>query len=201
MRDQEQALETLPRSNTPLLLKQAAIHLGVWILAFCLFAASDSWAQITAWPLAILLNVLTGIIAGFVTVNLVHEWFHYLGARASSASYTVSPKPSMFVFDWKFEDNSLRQFYIMSIAGTVGGILSLILVFNAVEANSAGRAAVTAGAVASFALGSLIEWPVLARTLRSHDPLAELSKLTPGVLGRAGAGSAIAGLLAWVILV
>lgn len=200
MREQEQALETIPQSNAILLLRQAATHLGVWVLAFCLFAASDSWAQLTGWRLATVLNVLTGAVAGFVTVNLVHEWFHYLGARATSASYTVNPKPGMFVFDWKFAENSMRQFYIMSIAGTLGGVVALLLVFNAVAADSAGRAAVSAGAVTSFVLGSLVEWPVLARTRRSGDPVAELSRLTPKALGLFSAGSAVAGIITWAIL-
>lgn len=200
MSEQEQAFEAMAQSNTFLLLKQAGIHLGVWVLAVCLFAASDSWAQLTGWQLASVLNVLTGVIAGFVTVNLLHEWFHYLGARATSASYSLNPKPSMFIYDWKFEENSLKQFYIMSIAGTVGGIVAVLLIFNAVEANSAGRAALVGGAVASFALGSIIEWPVLARTRHSKDPLAELAKLTPSRLGRAAAGSAIAGLATWALL-
>lgn len=201
MSEQEQAFEAMAQSNSFLLLKQAGVHLGVWVVAFCLFAASDSWSQLTGWHLASALNVLTGVIAGFVTVNLLHEWFHYFGARATSASYSINARPSMFIYDWKFEENSLGQFYVMSIAGTVGGMLAVLLVFSAVEPDSAGRAAVCGGAVASFALGSLIEWPVLARTRRSHNPLAELSRLTPRALGTAGAGSAVAGLVAWAILV
>ena len=200
MSEQEQAFEAMAQSNTFLLLKQAGIHLGVWVLAFCLFAASDSWAQLTGWQIASVLNVLTGFIAGFVTVNLLHEWFHYFGARAVSGSYSVNTKPSMFIYDWKFEDNNLRQFYVMSLAGTVGGVIAVLLVFNAVDANSAGRAALVGGAVASFAFGSIIEWPVLARTRHSKDPLAELSKLNPPRLGRAAAGSAIAGLATWALL-
>lgn len=200
MEHQEDAIAAVPPPSGLLLFRQAGLHLAVWIVAFCLFAASDSWAQLTGWRLAALLNVLTGVIAGFVTVNLIHEWSHYLGARAVSASYTVNPRPGMFVFDWRFEDNTLRQFYIMSAAGSLGGLLALLLVFSAVDADSAGRAALGAGAVASFAFGSLVEWPVLLRTRRSRDPLAELSRLNPRALGRAGAGSAIAGLLTWIML-
>ncbi len=200
MSEQEQALQAATNSPTFALLKQAGIHLGVWLLAFSLFAATDSWEQLTGWQLATLLNVLTGFIAGFVTVNLLHEWFHYFGAKACTAQYSLSRKASLFVFDWDFENNSLDQFFIMSIAGTVGGILGLLLIYAGIEANSAGRAALVAGAVTSFAFGSILEWPVLARTRRSRDPQAELMKLTPPVLGRAGAGSLIAGLTTWAIL-
>ena len=200
MSEQEQALRAMAQSNAFLLLKQAAVHLGVWVLAFCLFAASDSWSQLTGWTLAGVLNVLTGFLAGFATVNLVHEWFHYFGARAGASSYSLNARPGLFIYDWNFDENSLRQFYLMSIAGTVGGFIAVLLVYMSVEADSAGRAALIGGAVASFALGALVEWPVLARTRRSRDPLAELSKLTPRVLGLAAAGSAIAGLLTWAVL-
>ena len=200
MENPEQAFEAMAQSPTFLLAKQAGVHLGIWLLAFSLFAATDSWAQLTGWQLATGLNVLTGFVAGFATVNLAHEWFHFFGARAASGSYTVNPKPGMFVFDWQFENNSLGQFYLMSIAGTVGGVLATLALYNAVDTDSAGRAALIAGAVASFALGSIIEWPVLARTRHSGDPLGELSRLTPPVLGRAAAASAIVGLGAWALL-
>ena len=89
----------------------------------------------------------------------------------------------------------------MSVAGTVGGVLALWAVFSAVDTDTAGRAALVAGAAASFAFGSIIEWPVLMRTRRSKNPMAELAKINPKVLGRASAGSAIAGLLCWWALI
>jgi hypothetical protein len=200
MEQPQEAFEHMAKAPTFLLLKQAGMHFALWLVAFSLFAATDSWATITGWSLASLLNVFTGIAAGFITVNLVHEWFHYFGARFVSGTYTISDKPSLFVFDWNFEKNDLQQFYTMSIAGTVGGIVALLAVINAIDTNSAGRAALVAGAAASFAFGSIIEWPVLARTRRSKNPMGELSKISPGVLGRASAGSAIVGLLSWVAL-
>lgn len=183
-----------------MLTRQAGIHLAAWLVAFSLFAAADSWSQLTGWSLASLLNVLTGIAAGFLTVNLVHEWFHYFGARLAGGEYTIASTPSLFVFEWQFDKNTLSQFYLMSIAGSVGGIAATYALFSAVDADSAGRIALLSGAMASFAFGSIVEWPVLLRTRRSHDPLAELSRLTPAALAKAASGSALAGLLCWLLL-
>ncbi len=200
MEQPQEAFEKLTKTPAAILTKQAALHLALWTLSLCLFAAADSWNHLTGWSLASLLSVITGIAAGFLTVNLVHEWFHYLGAKLTSGTYTLTNKPSLFVFDWNFEKNTLDQFFRMSVAGTIGGALALWVVFNAVDANNAGRAAMVAGAAASFAFGSIIEWPVLMRTRASRNPMQELSKINPGVLGRASAGSAITGLLCWLAL-
>ena len=141
--------------------------------------------------------MLTGIVAGFVTVNMVHEWSHYLGALSTGARYSVAQRASLFIFDWDFEANSLAKFYVMSVAGTVGGAFAVLVLFSAVTPDNPGRAALLAGAVGTFALGSLIEWPVLVRTLRSGDPMSELAKLSPPVLGSALAGSAATAVLCW----
>lgn len=180
------------------LAKQGALHFALWLLAFSLFAATDSWATLTGWALATVLNILTGIVAGFISVNLAHEWSHYLGARLVGADYSINPKPSIFVFDWNFETNGNGRFYTMSIAGNLGGALAVLALFLGIDPDNAGRAALLAGAVASFALGALIEWPVLLRTLRSGNPFAELAKLSPPVLGGAVTGSVAVGVICWL---
>lgn len=200
MTSPEEQFAELSQTRGFMLTRQAVIHLAAWLVAFSLFAATDSWSQLTGWSLASLLNVLTGIAAGFLTVNLVHEWFHYAGARLAGAEYGITSSFSLFVFDWQFDKNTLYQFYLMSIAGSIGGMVAVCALFSAVDANSAGRVALLSGGVASFAFGSIVEWPVLLRTRRSRDPLAELSKLTPAALAKAAAGSALAGLLCWMLL-
>jgi len=194
----EQQIAAMGRSPGVALAKQAAVHFAAWLLAWSMFAAADSWSELTGWVLADVLAVLTGIAAGFVTVNLAHEWSHYLGARACGAVFTVVEKPALFVFDWDFEANSLSRFYTMSIAGNLGGALAALLLFAAVVPDNVGRAAVLAGGLASFVLGAVIEWPVLLRTRSSGDPMAELSRLNPRALGSALAMSAAAGLLCWM---
>ncbi len=180
--------------------KQAAIHMGIWLLSFSMFAATDSWAELTGLPLATFINVLTGSVAGFVTVNLAHEWFHYLGAKLASGHYTIASRPGLFVFDWQFDNNSLNQFYAMSIGGSIGGALAVIGLLAVISTDNAGRIALVAGGVAGFVLAAFIEWPVLMRTRKSGEPWLELSKLSPAKLGRAVLVSALAGLICWFTL-
>ena len=197
MSEMDERIAEMSSSPGIALARQGAVHFAVWLLAFSLFAATDSWTAITGWGLASALNVLTGVAAGFATVNLVHEWSHYLGARVTGASYTIADKPGLFIFDWDYQANNLTRFYTMSVAGSLGGAVAVWALFAAVVPDNAGRAAVLAGAVAAFVLGGIIEWPVLLRTRRSGDPMAELSKLSPPVLGSALAGSAATGVLCW----
>ncbi len=75
--------------------KLAAVHLAAWLLSLSVFAATNSWAAVTTWPLASFLNIVTAIIAGLVTVTLVHEWFHYLGAKLVSGQYTIASRLSI----------------------------------------------------------------------------------------------------------
>lgn len=177
------------------LLRHAALHFGIVLGLLCLFAATDSWSALTGWKLAVVLSVITGFGSGLATTTVLHEWFHLLGARMSGGVYEIPPSPSFFVYDWKFEQNSTNQFFTMSVAGSVGGLLAVWLLATSVVPDNPGRIAVVAGAVMSFALGSIIEWPVLRRTLSSGQPLEELSKIDQGVLTRAVIGGVLAAAL------
>jgi hypothetical protein len=189
-------------SLTPgmLLAKQAMVHLLVWLLAFSQFAAADSWFALTGWAVADFLAVITAVAAGFVTTTLAHEWSHYLGARLCGASYRIHDKVGLFVFDWDFSANTVRQFNIMSVAGSVGGALGVALLLSWVQPDTAGRAALVAGGIASFAFAAVIEWPVLARTRRSGDPLAELSRTDQRVLLRSLLVAVVAGMASWWLI-
>ena len=189
---------TIADSKRLMLVKQALVHFGAALLLFCMFAASDSWSVLTGWKLALVLSVVTGFAAGFATTTVLHEWFHLLGAWLSGGRYDIPGTISFFVYDWKFEHNTVKQFYIMSIAGSIGGLLSVLLLVISVALDSPGRVALVAGAMASFTLGSIIEWPVLRRTASSGQPLDELSKIDQVVLTRALWGSAVvAALVFW----
>ena len=193
----EESAETKPdRRSTQLnLLKHALLHFGIVLGLLCLFAAADSWSALTGWKLATLLSVIMGFASGLAMTTVLHEWFHLLGARLSGGVYKIPPSPSFFIYDWKFEQNSTGQFFTMSVAGTIGGLLSVWLLAVSVVPDNPGRMAVVAGAVMSFALGSIIEWPVLRRTRSSGQPLEELAKVDQGVLTRALLWSAVAAAL------
>ena len=182
-------------SDTLQLLKHALVHFGTALVLLCLFAASDSWSALTGWKLASLLSVVTGFAAGFAVTTVLHEWFHLLGARLSGGAYTIPQGVSFFVYDWKFDCNTVRQFYTMSLAGSIGGLMSVCLLAAAIAPDNAGRLSVVAGAVMSFTFGAIIEWPVLKRTLASGQPMEELSKIDQTVLTRAFTGGAVAALI------
>ncbi len=175
------------------LARLAGVHALVWLVAVSLFAATESWALLSDLGFAWFLAVVSGALAGLVTTNLIHEWFHMLGARVSGGEYDIPDKLGLFVYDWKFQRNSTGQFFTMSIAGSVGGLVSLILVWNVLPPETLGRAAVFGGTLAGFVFGAVIEWPVLRRVRFGGEPLAELSKIDGQVLGTAFVAASLAG--------
>jgi hypothetical protein len=183
------------------LARLASTHALVFVVALSLFAAADSWSTVTGLGIATVLCVVTGALAGITMTTLVHEWFHYLGARYSGAAYDIPHKQGLFLYNWDFTHNSVRQFLIMSVAGSVGGILALSILWTSVPADSWGRAALQGGAIASVVFAAYIEWPVIRRVRISRDPLAQLSKIDQRVLSRSFAVSSTAGVLMALVLV
>jgi len=184
----------LPDSRGLRLAKLASVHALVLLLALSGFAAADSWSVITGFGVATVLSILTGALAGVATANLVHEWFHYAGARYAGAAFDIPARPGLFVYDWDFNANSSRQFLTMSIAGSIGGVLAIILLWHAVPADNWGRAALRSGVIASVIFAALVEWPVIRRVRDGGDPLAELAKI-PGGLKRNFTITTVAGVL------
>ena len=183
------------------LARLASTHALVFVVALSLFAAADSWSTVTGLGIATVLCVVTGALAGITMTTLVHEWFHYLGARYSGAAYDIPHKQGLFLYNWDFTHNSVRQFLIMSVAGSVGGILALSILWTSVPADSWGRAALQGGAIASVVFAAYIEWPVIRRVRISRDPLAQMSKIDQRVLSRSFAVSSTAGVLMALVLV
>ena len=182
------------------LAKLAMVHILVVLLSLSAFAAADSWLTVSGLGIAALLGVVTGALAGIAVTNLVHEWFHFLGAVVAGGRYTVPDKFGLFVYDWDFEHNNIRQFNVMSVAGNLGGVLAILYLWNAVPAENLGRAALQGGAIASFVFGAFIEWPVLYRTRSSGRPFDELAKINGKVLGRSFVAALVAGLVVLVSL-
>ena len=183
------------------LARLASTHALVFVVALSLFAAADSWSTVTGLGIATVLCVVTGALAGITITTLVHEWFHYLGARYSGAAYDIPDKQGLFLYNWDFTHNSVRQFLMMSVAGSVGGILALSILWTSVPADSWGRAALQGGAIASVVFAAYIEWPVIRRVRISRDPLAQMSKIDQRVLSRSFAVSSTAGVLMALVLV
>jgi hypothetical protein len=187
-------------SDTEKLFKHAGIHFLVAITALSMWAAADTWYLVTELALANFLSVATAVVAGAAISTVIHEWFHYAGANVSGSTYTIPEKTGFFVYDFDYKESSEAQFRTMSYAGQLGSAVSVIGLLMLVPVDNAGRAMLISAALGSAVFGASIEWPVLMRTRESHDPLAELKKITPEVFKRSlsiGVGS---GLLLWLLI-
>ncbi len=116
-----------------------------------------------------------------------------------AAQFDIPSRQGLFLYDWDFGNNSVRQFLVMSVAGTIGGLFAVVLLWTSVPADSWGRAALRGGAIASVVFAAYIEWPVIRRTRRGGDPLAELSKIDQRVLSRSFVVASIAGIVMTLI--
>jgi len=183
------------------LAKLARTHALVFLAALSAFAAADSWSTISGLGIAGLLSVITGALAGVTTATLIHEWFHYLGARQSGARFDIPSRQGLFLYDWDFGSNSLRQFVVMSVAGTIGGFFAVFLLWTSVPADSWGRAALRGGAIAGVVFAACIEWPIIRRTRRGADPLAELMKIDQRLLSRSFVAASVAGIVMTLVFV
>lgn len=177
------------------LFRIAGVQWLVLLVSLCLFAAADSWTAVTGLAFASVLGVATGILAGVVMTSVVHETFHLLGAQVSGGAYKVPARLGIFMYDWQFEKNSVQQFFVMSWAGSVGGALTVLVLWTSVPPDTAGRASLHGAAVAAFVYAAIIEWPVLMRTRRTREPFAELSKINERVLLHALYGGVAAGVV------
>ncbi|MCR9105066.1 MAG: hypothetical protein NXI15_07240 [Gammaproteobacteria bacterium] len=188
------------RQNSFRLLRIVGAHLLAWLAVMGLFAAADSWRMLTDISLASLLAIAAGALAGVTTTTLIHEWGHFFGAQRSGGQFTIPRKVGVFVYDWDFKRNSVDQFMTMSKAGTIGGAVSLALIWLLLPPETLARAAVFAGGVAGFAFAARIEWPVLRAVRDGADPLQELSRINEYVLRQSVIVATLAGLAAlWVV--
>lgn len=191
----EADMESMLRTPGARLAKLMSVHLLVGLLVLSLFAAAVSWSTVSGLALASALSVVTGALAGITLSTLVHEWFHYAGARLSGASFQVPEKLGLFLYDWHYEKNDQRQFITMSAAGSVGGFLSLLFLWFAVPTDNWGGAALRAGVIASIVFAAMVEWPVVRQVRRGADPFTELATI-PGRLQRCFIVAGVAGILA-----
>jgi hypothetical protein len=198
--DASAAGKTAKQPRSLRLARLLAIQGLTFLVLLSLFAAADSWSVVTGLGLATLLCMLTGLLGGVGMTTLIHEWFHLLGARFTGGQYAIPSRLGLFLFDWDFEANSLRQFFTMSVAGSIGGALSLLFLYLTIPMDSWGRAALYGGAVAGFVFAAVIEWPVLRRCQAGADPITELSKIDQALLTRSFIKASVAALITTVFL-
>ena len=182
---------------------QAAVHGFALLAALALWGAADSWMLVTDLALATGFAIIASIAFGIVMVHVIHEWFHFLGAVISGASYTVKERAAPLFFDFDYTGNTDRQFLSMSIAGTVGNLLFIALVVLLVPIDSASRAMLLAVAIGMLFYVGAIEWPVVRYALQGRsamDALVAHFGQGAGVLNRALFYGVLTGLVSWWII-
>lgn len=177
-----------------------AIHGASLLIAWSLLAAADSWTVISGLGIAKLLAIITGALAGGLFVAAMHEWGHLLGARMSKADITISSKPGIVLYHWHFPYNSVPQFMTMSLCGTAGGLLGLLLLFTQMPPDTVGRTAVLAAAAGFSAFAATLELPIIWRTHSSREAGKEYAKITPAVLMASAAVGSVVGTLCFLAL-
>ena len=182
-----------------MIYKHFAAQFGVALLLFTLWAATDTWFLVTGFGIANALSIVVAAITGAILTTVVHEWSHFAGARLAGATYTVPKRFGLFVYDYDFDQNSMRQFNIMSVAGQLGSWATVIGLWSALPMDTPGRVMLVGGPVTSAIFAGMVELPVLRRAQRSGDPLAELSKIDFRVLRRSALGGISGGLLLWYL--
>jgi hypothetical protein len=182
------------------LYKHAALQIGLALLAFTMWTAADSWYLLTKLPLAEVLSVITAVIAGLTIGTVVHEWGHLAGAHWSSSSYAVAKKFGFFVYDFDFENNTMRQFNLMSLGGQLGSWLTIVALFLLIPMDNSGRVMLVGGAFGGAVFGGIIEWPVLRRAQESREPLQELKKIDRAIFKRSSQYAAISVLAFWLLM-
>lgn len=185
------------------LLTQAGWHLAAAVSAVMLWGAGDSWRIVSGLAAASFMAAVASVVFGIVMTLIVHEWCHFAGARASGAISPVKAKPALLMFDFDYTNNSVRQFLVMSVGGSVGNWLLVLLVAWLIPIDSASRALLLAVTAAMAVYVAILEWPIIAAVRRGVAPGTALAEGfgKPGVFRRANtAGVVTAALLWWLLL-
>lgn len=153
-------------------LKRVAMrHLGALLAAITLWGAADQWAISSSLSIAGGIAVLNAIFAGTVIAYLFHEWGHFAGARISGAVSPVLKEPkSFFMFNFKDDLNTTRQFLSMSAGGSVGNWLLVFLVLVLFPTDTWSQAALLATTIAIAVSVSVFEWPIINQVMYGKEP-------------------------------
>jgi len=170
--------------------------------ALSLWAAADTWYQVTGLPLAVVLGIGNGILVGLLLSALFHEWGHYAGAKFSGAVAPRVELPGLTLFRYRFdfESNNSQQFHRMTYGGHVGHWSALLLILVMVPMDTIGRIALAAGAFGFIAFATLIEYNVVKDTWAGADPETRLNGISSKDFQQATVVGGIAGLFFLALL-
>ena len=175
----------------------AAIFAGL-----SLWAAADTWYQVTGLWLAQVVAMGDAVLVGLLLAALFHEWGHYAGAKAAGAHAPriTTKKLSFFRYNFDFSVNDLRQFHWMTYGGHVGhwGILLLLLVMLPLD--SLGRITLVSAIFGFVIFASVIEYNVVKDTMAGADPKTRLQGITAKDFQQAQVIGGLAGIFALAAL-
>ncbi|MDG2276880.1 MAG: hypothetical protein P8L31_02905 [Pseudomonadales bacterium] len=161
---------------TSMLLRDIAVAFA----ALSLWAAADTWHQVTGLWFAQVLAIGDALLVGLLLAALFHEWGHYFGARAAGA--TVCRKApeglSLLRFDFDYASNDHRQFHWMTYGGHVLHWSILLLLLIALPLDSLSRIALAGSVFGFIVFATVIEYNIVKDTWTGTDPGERLSQIT-----------------------
>lgn len=132
--------------------------------------ALDRTMRAEGGALAVVVACAAGVL---VTVSgfYLHEWGHFLAARAAGASPVPAASPiAIFLFELSEDACTRRQWLAMSLGGYAASIVGLAVILAVVDASAlSGRVALgltSLGVLATFVL----EIPITYRVWRKPEP-------------------------------
>lgn len=172
--------------------------LAVAFAALSVWAAADTWYQVTDLWLAQAVAVGDAILVGLLLAALFHEWGHYSGARASGASVCrKAPQGlSLLRFDFDYARNDHRQFHWMTYGGHILHWSIFLFLLIALPLDSLGRIALVSSVFGFIVFASVIEYNIVKDTWAGADPGERLSQITSKDFQQATVAGGISGLFA-----
>ena len=169
--------------------------------ALSLFAAADSWHQLSGGLLSGTVALINGLLVGLGVAALVHEWGHFAGARLSGGTAPLRPFAGFLpIFDFDYANNTRQQFQAMSIGGNAGHWLVFLVFFFGFPLSSLGQVALASSAFGFGVFASSIEFPVIRHAAGGLSGLEALSKIPRDFVKRNGRYGLVAALVAFLVL-
>lgn len=182
--------------------KQAAMYHGFAALAlFSVWAAMDTWYLVTELNLALVLSVITALVAGAWLSSLIHEWGHFTGARLSKSYSPIVPEVrGVFMFGFNHSKNNRNQFIAMSLGGPIANWSLVIAIFLLLPMDTIGRATLLGMTFAKAVSVCVFELPIIAKVMNGGDGEAAIeAQLANGSQDRGAVLGYLSGALVWLV--
>lgn len=145
------------------------------VVALAVWGGADTWAAQSGLWLALATAVGASMVVGWIVAGLLHEWGHYAGAKLAGA---VAPRvqPSglaFFRYNFDLKNNNRRQFTAMSVGGSVAHWSAVVAAFLLLPMSTLAQTVLVSTTFAFAVFATVIEWPIIARTLSGRVHPAE----------------------------